>query len=160
MPNKSKVIALIATLAISLIIIELMGGGRARKERADLVRVDYIPSLRTNLFYDRDSLLFCSRLAYLDDDPVALCVVGTSSYHLNYFDKAAGDSLSAVPLDEADIMLLRSAEKGYAHAYLNIHYFDQLGLWTRTVPDCNYDSLVALYKHPCRDGFFPLVVKH
>lgn len=80
-----------------------------------------------------------ARRAYIDDDPAALYITGTAAY-LHAADSAARDSLSVVPLDEADIMLLRACELNYEPAYIVVHYLDQLGLWSHSVPDHDYTT--------------------
>ena len=123
--------------------------------------MDNIPTLSAPIFYSHDSLLHYARLAYETEDPEALCITGTSAYHLTLFDKAAADSLTPVSLDEADIMLLRSAELGYEPAFLIIHFLNQLGLWKHSLPDYDYDSLAAPPVDPSdiKDGYFRLEVK-
>ena len=37
-------------------------------------------------------------------------------------------------------MLLRACELGYEPAYIVLHYLDQLGLWSHTVPYHDYKS--------------------
>jgi len=103
--------------------------------------------------------MFFARRAYLEEDPAALAVMGTSSFHLHYFDKAALDSLPAVPLEEAEIMLLRAAELKYEPAFLVIHFLDQMDLWKCSVPEYNYDSLATIHR-PVEEGDFKLRVKH
>ena len=103
-----------------------------------------------------------ARLAYLEEEPEALCITATSAYHLTFFDKAAADSLTPVPLDDADVMLLHSARLGFEPAFLVIHYLDQLGLWHHSIPNYNYDSIAALPADPSASGsdYFNLKVKH
>ena len=130
-----------------------------RKRSNNLVWVDNIPALDSSVFYSREALMFFARRAYLEEDPAALAVMGTSSFHLHYFDKAALDSLPAVPLEEAEIMLLHSAELGYDPAFLVIHFLDQMDLWKCSVPEYNYDSLATIHR-PVEEGDFKLRVKH
>ena len=105
-----------------------------------LVYVDNIPRLSADIFYSRDSLLFYAQRAYETEDPEALCITATSAYHLRYFDTAAADSLSPVTEEDASVMLLRACELGYEPAYIVLHYLDQLGLWSHTVPNHDYKS--------------------
>ena len=75
-----------------------------------------------------------ARRAYIDDDPAALYITGTAAY-LHAADSAARDSLSVVPLDEADIMLLRACEMGYEEACAFIHELDKQGKWGHYIPE-------------------------
>ena len=74
-----------------------------------------------------------ARLAYIYEDPIALCITGAAAY-LHAGDSAALDSLSVVPLDEADIMLLRAAQLGSDDAIRFIRYLDEAGLWHHAIP--------------------------
>ena len=105
-----------------------------------LVYVDNIPRLSADIFYSRDSLLFYAQRAYETEDPEALCITATSAYHLLYFDTAAADSLTPISEEDASVMLLRACELNYEPAYIVLHYLDQLGLWSHTVPDHDYTS--------------------
>ena len=105
-----------------------------------LVYVDNIPRLSADIFYSRDSLLIYAQRAYETEDPEALCITATSAYHLHYFDTAAADSLTPVPEEDASVMLSRACELGYEPAYIVLHYLDQLGLWSHTVPYHDYKS--------------------
>ena len=105
-----------------------------------LVYVDNIPRLSADIFYSRDSLLIYAQRAYETEDPEALCITATSAYHLRYFDTAAADSLTPISEEDASVMLLRACELGYEPAYIVLHYLDQLGLWSHTVPDHDYTS--------------------
>ena len=100
-----------------------------------VVWAEHIPSLYVPTFYDSEALEYYISQAYHTDDPEALCVAGTAAYNLRVFDRQALDSLPAVELDEADIMLQRSASLGYAPAFTVIHYLDQLDLWHHALPD-------------------------
>ena len=104
---------------------------------AGMVWCDNIPSLYVPIFYNADSLYHYIDIAYLqeDEDLEAFAIVGTASYNLHFFDKRAHDTLPAVPLEDADMMLLGSAWKGYAPAFTVIHYLDQLDLWHHSIPD-------------------------
>ena len=75
-----------------------------------------------------------ARRAYLDDDPAALYITGTVAYLLAA-DSAARDSLSVVPLDEADIMLLRACELGNEKACTFIHELDKQDRWGHYIPE-------------------------
>ena len=75
-----------------------------------------------------------ARRAYIDDDPAALYITGTAAY-LHAADSAARDSLSVVPLDEADIMLLRACELWNEKACTFIHELDKQGKWEHSIPE-------------------------
>ena len=107
-----------------------------RGAHAGLYWVDDIPRLYVPVFYNADSLYYYIEKAYLlnVEDPEAMGVVGTAAYNLRLFDKRALDTLPAVSLEEAD-MLLGAAWKGYYPAYTVIHYLDQLDLWCHSVPE-------------------------
>ena len=106
-----------------------------------LVYVDNIPRLSADIFYSRDTLLWYAQRAYETEDPEALCITATSAYHLLYFDTAAADSLTPVSEEDASVMLLRACELNYEPAYIVLHYLDQLGLWSHTVPEHDYKSV-------------------
>ena len=79
-----------------------------------------------------DSLLFYARAAYLEDDAKGLFVTASASYL-----RAQGllpDSVSTVPLEEAEVMLWRSAESGYEDARRLIRCLSAHGCWTHSVP--------------------------
>ncbi len=94
-----------------------------------------IPSLYVPIFYNADSLDHYIYVAYHEEDPEALAIAGTAAYNLRLFDKHALDSLPAVELEDADMMLLGAAWKGYAPAFTVIQYLDQLDLWHQSIPD-------------------------
>ena len=75
-----------------------------------------------------------ARRAYLDDDPAALYITGTAAY-VHAADSAARDSLSVVPLDEADIMLQHACEMGYEEACTFIHELDKQDKWEHYIPE-------------------------
>ena len=75
-----------------------------------------------------------ARRAYLDDDPAALYITGTAAY-VHAADSAARDSLSVVPLDEANIMLLRACELGNEEACTFIHELDKQDKWEHYIPE-------------------------
>ena len=99
-----------------------------------LVWCDHIPQLYAPLFDNEDSLLRYIDIAFHEDDPEALTIAGTAAYNLRLFDKAALDSLPAIELEDADMMLLSAASMGYAPAFTVIHYLDQLHLWHHSLP--------------------------
>jgi hypothetical protein len=89
----------------------------------------------TNLYTNRDSLAHYARLAYLEDDPHALCVTGVAAYYFDG-DSAAHDTLPLISTDEADIMLLHAAsDLGYEGAYKFIYMLDRHNAWRRSLPE-------------------------
>lgn len=108
--------------------------GSSSASKGDAPVPDTIPYFAKSLYYCNDSLLFYARRAYLEDDMDALCITGAAAYfHLG--DTAALDTLSVVPLDEADIMLLRACELGSDDARRFIRYLSQVGLWDHSIPE-------------------------
>ena len=101
-----------------------------------IVWVKHRPSLYTPIFYNADSLHRYIDIAFHEDDAEALCIAGTAAYNLRVFDQAALDSLPAVPLEDADVMLLRAASLKYVPAFTVIHYLDRLNLWHHSIPEC------------------------
>ena len=99
-----------------------------------IVWVSNRPVLYAPIFYNADSLYYYIDIAFHNDDAEALCITGTSAYHLRLFDKAAYDSLPAVPLEDADMMLWRAAQLGYEPAFTVISYLSALGLWHHSIP--------------------------
>ena len=87
-----------------------------------------------SLFYNGDSLRHYAALAYKDDDPKGLYVTAAASI-LSGQDPAFPDSIYTVPIDEAEIMLLRSAELGYEDALTLIHCMAAQGCWHRSIPE-------------------------
>ena len=75
-----------------------------------------------------------ARRAFIDDDPAALFITGTAAY-LHAADSAARDSLSVVPLDEANIMLLHACELGNEKACAFILELDKQGKWGNYIPE-------------------------
>ena len=104
--------------------------------------VNYYPILPKSIFYNADSLYYYIDRAYhVEDDVVAYTVAGTAAYNLRYFDRAASDSLPAVPIEDADNMLWRAADLQFPPAGLMIHFLDQLNLWHHSIPECDFSSV-------------------
>ena len=82
-----------------------------------------------SLYHNHDSLLHYAKLAYLED-PKGLYVTGSAAY-LRVQDPMPFDTLglTTVELDEARIMLLRSAELGYKDAHKLIQCLQKEGCW-------------------------------
>ena len=108
--------------------------GSSSKSSTDAPHPDTVPYFANSLYYNNDSLMEYARRAYLDDDADALCVTGAAAY-LHMGDSAALDTLSVVPLDEADIMLIHAVELGSPDARRLIRYLEQVGLWTKSIPE-------------------------
>lgn len=89
--------------------------------------------IRASLFFNPDSLLKYAELAYLHDDPKGLFVTGAAAYLREQGEMP--DSCTTVPLDEADIMLLRAAELGYPDALNLIRCLAAHGCWHHSVPE-------------------------
>ena len=85
------------------------------------------------LFHNPDSIAYYAELAYRYEDPKGLYVMGVAARL-----RAAGtlpDSITTVPMDEADIMLLRSAELGYPDAIKAIKCLAEHGCWNHSIPE-------------------------
>ena len=96
--------------------------------------------LDPSIYYNHDQLAEYTRRAYLYEDPVAMCITGMASFNMHYFDTAAQDSLTPVPLEDAEIMLLCSADKGYLDAIRVIYVLDYHRLWTRSLPEVHINK--------------------
>ncbi|MBR0195079.1 MAG: hypothetical protein IJQ32_02395 [Paludibacteraceae bacterium] len=95
--------------------------------------------IRRSLFYNGDSLSYYAALAYKDEDPTALYITAVASY-LSVQDPNFPDSIHTVPVDEAEIMLLRAAELGQPDAISLIHCLDASGCWNHSVPQTLNDK--------------------
>ena len=121
-------------LFLGLAGVFMWKGFRDAYHRPDLWFV-HTPQMYAPVFYNADSLNTYIYLAYHDTtDLEAMTVAGMAAFNLRYFDKAAYDSLPAIPQEDAEVMLLYAAKNGFAPAFNLIHYLDQQGLWTRTLP--------------------------
>ncbi len=90
-----------------------------------------------NIYANADSLREYARLAYLDDDPHALCITAVAAYYYAN-DSAAHDTLPLVTLDEADIMLLHAAnDLHYRGAYDFIYMLARHNNWQKSLPELN-----------------------
>ena len=87
-----------------------------------------------SLFHNPDSLLYWAERAYMHDDPQGLYITGAAAF-LRIQDSDFPDSIYTVPVDEAEIMLLRSAELGYPDALTLIHCLDAEGCWHHLIPE-------------------------
>jgi len=68
------------------------------------------------------------------------------------------DTLPAVPLEDAAMMLLGAAWMGYAPAFTVIHYLDELDLWDYSIPT-NEPTIVP--DTPAKDdpNYVPMIAK-
>ena len=89
--------------------------------------------VRSSVFYNQDSLNFYAERAYLYDDPQGLFVTAAAAYLKRQGDLP--DSLTTIPNDEADIMLLRAAELGNEDALRLIRCLDENGSWKHSIPE-------------------------
>ena len=87
-----------------------------------------------SLFHNGDSLRYYAALAYKDDDPKGLYVTAAASF-LYGQDPEFPDSIYVISNDEAEIMLLRSAELGYPDAIQLIQCMAAQGCWHRSIPE-------------------------
>ena len=118
--------------------VAFVSGFRAGRKAAHAgqVWVDNIPTLYMPIFYNASALDYYIECAYNDSTNYeAMTIAGTAAYNLRLFDKRAFDTLPAIPLDDADMMLLCAAWHDYAPAHLIIHFLDQLDLWSHSIPD-------------------------
>ena len=90
--------------------------------------------IRKSLFYNGDSLSYYAALAYKDEDPTALYITAVASF-LSGQDPDFPDSIYTVPVDEAEIMLLRAAELHQPDALTLIHCLNDAGYWHHSIPD-------------------------
>ncbi|MBR6034992.1 MAG: hypothetical protein IKP39_02940 [Paludibacteraceae bacterium] len=103
---------------------------RGSQRPADEAPMVEIPA---SVFFHPDSLVKYAELAYLHDDPKGLFVTGAAAYLRQQGQMP--DSCTTVPLDEADIMLLRAAELGYPDALNLIRCFAAHGQWHHSIPE-------------------------
>lgn len=96
-------------------------------------------SISKSLIYNGDSLRYYAALAYKDEDPKGLYVTAAASI-ISGLDPDFPDSIYTVQIDEAETMLLRSAELGYEDALTLIHCLDAQGYWHRSVPELSNDK--------------------
>ena len=85
------------------------------------------------LFHNRDSINYYAKQAYLHEDPKGLFVMGVAARLRE--EGTLPDYITTVPLDEADIMLLRSAELGYPDAIKTIKCLAAHGRWNHSIPE-------------------------
>jgi hypothetical protein len=95
---------------------------------------EHAVSVSADIFYNYDSLMWYMERAYKDDDAKALFVTGAAA-HLRHQGDMPDSSLYTVPLDEADIMLLRSAQLNYQPAIDYIHCLYEHNEWSHSLPE-------------------------
>ena len=100
--------------------------------KADKDATQPVP-VRKSLFHNRDSILYYADLAYNHEDPKGLFVMAVAAYL--HEDGTLPDSITTVSLDEAEIMLLRSAELGYPDALQAIRCLSSHGMWDHSIPE-------------------------
>lgn len=86
-----------------------------------------------DFYANADSLREYARRAYIEDDARALCLTAVAAYYFAN-DSAAHDTLPLISTDEADIMLLHSADLGYQGAYEFIYMLFRHDAWQHTLP--------------------------
>ena len=95
---------------------------------------DNVVEVPASIFYNADSLSEYTRRAYLvEDDTLALFVTAAA-----YYLRCQGDlpdTLTTVSRDDAEIMLLRSAQLGYQPAIQLIHCLHNNGCWNHSIPE-------------------------
>lgn len=95
---------------------------------------DNVVEVPASVVYNADSLSVYARRAYLvEDDTVALFITASA-----YYLRCQGDlpdTLTTVSRDDAEIMLLRSAQLGYQPAIQAVHCLRDNGCWTHSIPE-------------------------
>ena len=94
---------------------------------------DNVVEVPASVVYNADSLSYYAALAFKDDDPKGLFITASA-----YYLRCQGDlpdTLTTVSRDDAEIMLLRSAQLGYQPAIQAIHCLHDNGCWTHSVPE-------------------------
>ena len=90
--------------------------------------------VRRSLFYNHDSLLYYADLAYRQEDPQGLYVTAVASI-LSGQDHEFPKDIYTVPIDEAEIMLLRAAQLGHSDAKQLIRCLNEQGYWHHSIPE-------------------------
>ena len=125
-------------LIVLILVVAFVSGFRAGRRAAHegQVWVDNIPTLYMPIFYNASALDYYIERAYNDSTNYeAMTIAATAAYNLRLFDKRAFDTLPAIPLDDADMMLLCAAWHDHAPAHLIIHFLDQMDIWAHSLPD-------------------------
>jgi hypothetical protein len=118
------------SLILSLFLLSCIACGK-KPQPAETAPVN-IPA---SVFYNHDSIMAYAELAYLHDDPKGLFVTGAAYYLRRQGDLPDSLGITTVERDEADIMLLRSAELGYQPARDLIHCLSANGEWQHSIPE-------------------------
>ena len=114
-------------------------GSSKKESKASTADAPHPVNISKSLFYNGDSLRYYAALAYKDEDPKALFVTAAASI-ISGQDPDFPDSIYTVQIDEAEIMLLRSAELGYEDALNLIHCLDAQGCWHHSIPETLNDK--------------------
>lgn len=80
-----------------------------------------------SIFYNRDSIDFYARKAFLEEDAKGLFVMGAATYLQRQGDMPK--SIATMPLEDADDMLMLSAGKHYQPAIDLINCLRKHGQW-------------------------------
>ena len=119
-------------LILLLFTFTLLSACTCCSKKADKDAAQPVP-VRKSLFHNRDSILYYADLAYNQEDPKGLFVMAVAAYLRE--DGTLPDSITTVSLDEAEIMLLRSAELGYPDALQAIRCLSSHGMWSHSIPE-------------------------
>lgn len=129
-----KTLVFIGIVFASLVVVWGYKDGATSKELVSKP-VDGEPVLISKkLFYNPDSLSYYAALAYKDDDPKGLFVTG-ATYYLRQEDPEFLPGYPTPDKEEADIMLLHSADLGYPDAIQFIHCMAEHGCWNHSMPE-------------------------
>lgn len=86
-----------------------------------------------SLFYNHDSIMFYAERAYMQDDAKGQFVLGAAAYLRRQGDLP--DEIYTLPLNQADSMLIRSAEQGYQPAIDLIRCLNDHEEWHHDLPN-------------------------
>ncbi|MCR5533109.1 MAG: hypothetical protein K6F10_04435 [Paludibacteraceae bacterium] len=99
------------------------------------------------LFFNPDSLNYYAAIAYKDDDPKGLFVTGMTYY----LKESYSEFIPGYPTpnkEDADIMILHSADLGYPDAIQFIHCMAKNGCWDYCMPE---DKVTLGYREIIND---------
>ena len=112
-----------------LLIICATFGACAKPKPADGEPVE----ISASLFYNHDSVLYYAERAYMYDDAKGQFVLGAAAYLRRQGDLP--DEIYTLPLNQADSMLIRSAEQGYQPAIDLIRCLNDHEEWHHDLPN-------------------------